>query len=138
MYTHLRRRSRRQLRSSARARTFFQENLDEIAGTINTHYAGSGAVLRGTDQRTMRFSVAAGVDVTPLIDYWGIKPENPTELAAEIARQGLGPSRLIVDTLIRRATEVLPQNSSEFNDHFDRVYPGRPTGGQPALWSWLV
>ena len=110
---------------------FYQENLDEIAGTIDTRYAGPGAVLRGTDQRTLRFSVAAGVDITPLVDYWGIRPENPTELAAEIARQGLGPSRLIMDTLIRRATEVLPQNNSEFNEHFERVFPGRPVGGNP-------
>lgn len=110
---------------------FYQEHVDYNAGTMDTHHAGPGAVLRGTDQRTVRFSVAAGVDVTPLIDYWGIKPEHPAELAAEIARQGLGPSPLIHDILIRRATEVLPQNNSEFNEHFERVFPGRPVGGNP-------
>ena len=110
---------------------FYQEHVDYNAGTMDTNYAGPGAVLRGTDQRTVRFSVAAGVDVTPLVDYWGIKPERPAELAAEIARQGLGPSPLIHDILIRRATEVLPQNNSEFNEHFERVFPGRPVGGNP-------
>ena len=43
----------------------------------------------------------------------------------------LGPSQKIHDMLIERATVVLPQNNTEFNEHFDRVFPGRPSGGNP-------
>ena len=79
----------------------------------------------------MRFSVAAGFDLTPLIHFWGIRPENPAELAAEMTSRGLKPSRAIHDMLLRRATAVLPANNTEFNEHFERQHPGRPAGGNP-------
>jgi len=110
---------------------FLQENIDYEAGTAETNFAGPKAVLKGTDQRTLRFSAAAGFDLTPLIHFWGIRPEHPTELTAELTRRGLGPSQAIHDMLLRRATEVLPANNVEFNEHFERQHPGRPGGGNP-------
>jgi hypothetical protein len=79
----------------------------------------------------VRFSVAAGFDLTPLIHFWGIQPEHPAELAAEMTRRRLKPSPAIHNMLLRRATEVLPADNLEFNEHFERQHPGRPAGGNP-------
>ena len=120
-------------------RFYLQVNLDVESGTFEQPFTPEGVAygrgLSDTDIRTLRLSIAAGVDLTPLIHFWGIDPDDATLLASETANLGLGRSRQVHDMLIERATVVLPQNNSEFLDHFERVYPGMPTGGNPLYGS---
>ena len=81
-----------------------------------------------TDDRILRLSKAAGADLTPLIHFWGIQPEDPKKLAAAIRREGLKPSKKIHDRLQHYKT-VIPMDNAAFRKHTDTVYPkglGKP------------
>jgi hypothetical protein len=101
---------------------YTQENLDLIAGT-----PGDG--LSATDSRILRLSVAAGADLTPLIHFWGIHPENAAALKAKIAAKGLAPSSKVKD-LLTRYRGLIPADKAQFTTHFNAVYPGMPTSSE--------
>ncbi|WP_372796471.1 M60 family metallopeptidase [Pontiella sp.] len=75
------------------------------------------------DDRILRLSIAAGADVTPLIHFWGIQPQNPKALAKAIRKEGLKPSPEIFQRLEHYKT-IIPMSQSEFEAHSKRVYPG--------------
>jgi N-terminal domain of M60-like peptidases/Peptidase M60, enhancin and enhancin-like/Concanavalin A-like lectin/glucanases superfamily len=101
---------------------YYQENLDLIAGT-----PGDG--LSATDSRILRLSVAAGADLTPLIHFWGIHPENAAALRSKIVAKGLKRSTKVKNLLIRYRS-LIPADNAEFAAHFDAVYPGMPTSSE--------
>lgn len=102
---------------------YHQENLDFEAGVT-----GPGATLAGYgyQARTLRLSIQAGYDLTPLIHFWGIHPLEPDALAAEHSARALGPSTK-VRCLLLRYRELVPADNAEFNAFFERLYPGRPS-----------
>jgi hypothetical protein len=102
---------------------YHQEHLDHMADA-----PGDG--LASVDSRILRLSVAAGADLTPLIHFWGIHPEDASALANAIITAGL-PSSTGVRDLLVRYNDIAPADNAEFNAHFERVYPGRPPGGDP-------
>ena len=71
-----------------------QENLDALNGC--TYDSGmhpencdagttpQGALLDRHDSRTLRLSIAAGTDLTPLIHFWGISPTDAVALKAAV------------------------------------------------------
>jgi hypothetical protein len=71
-----------------------------------------------TDSRILRMSKAAGVDLQPLIHFWGVHPEDTAKLKSEIESAGLKPSRAIYDRLKYYQT-VVPTNQAQFNVHYD-------------------
>jgi hypothetical protein len=75
------------------------------------------------DDRILRLSKAAGADLRPLIHFWGIQPENPTELAKAIKRARLKPSDKIKERLEYYKT-MIPMDNDAFRAHSKRVYPG--------------
>ncbi|MDF7799300.1 M60 family metallopeptidase [Pontiellaceae bacterium B1224] len=80
------------------------------------------------DDRILRLSKAAGADLTPLIHFWGIQPENPKALAKAIKKEGLEPSKKIYDRLQHYKT-VIPMDNAAFRKHTKAVYPkglGKP------------
>jgi hypothetical protein len=79
------------------------------------------------DDRILRLSRAAGADLTPLIHFWGIHPQNPSSLAAAMKKEDLKPSRKVYDRLQHYKT-VIPMNNEEFLTHSKRVYPGGLSG----------
>ncbi len=97
---------------------YYQENLDLIAGTPSDG-------LSATDSRILRLSVAAGADLTPLIHFWGIHPENAAALRAKIAAKGLRPSTAVKKLLVRYRGQI-PADKPQFAEHFNAVYPGMP------------
>ena len=101
---------------------YHQENLDFEAGVT-----GPGATLAGYgyQARTLRLSIQAGYDLTPLIHFWGIHPLEPEALAAEHSARALGPSTK-VRCLLLRYRELVPADNAEFNVFFETIYPGRP------------
>ncbi len=81
-----------------------------------------------TDDRILRLSRAAGVDLTPLIHFWGIQPEAPEALAETMRNEGLKPSPRIRERLQHYKT-VIPMDNTAFRAHADVVYPnglGKP------------
>ena len=95
-----------------------------------------------TDNRILRMSKAAGVDLTPLIHFWGIKPENGTNLKSAIADAGLKPSVEIYDRLMYYKS-IIPLNNEQFQTHAHVLYPGTigvgqsPYYGQGWYYVWL-
>lgn len=80
------------------------------------------------DSRILRLSQAANADLTPLIHFWGIQPENPKALVNEMRRARLSPSREIYDRLNHYKT-VIPMDNDAFRKHTKIVFPkglGKP------------
>lgn len=95
-----------------------------------------------TDARIRRLSEAAGCDLTPLIHFWGVQPENPTELRAAIAKRGLRPSVRIYDRLAHYRT-LIPMSRVDFARHAAVIYPGgirpglNPNFGEGWYYVWM-
>lgn len=58
-------------------------------------------------------SVAAKTDLTPLIHFWGVHPDDPAKLKAAMVAKGLTPSPK-VRTLLERYYTLIPRNNAEF------------------------
>lgn len=86
-----------------------------------------------TDNRILRMSKAAGADLTPLIHFWGIQPDNLKDLKASIAAAELQPSDLIYDMLEHYKT-IIPMNNKEFLAHSKILYPKGLTPGASPLY----
>ncbi len=69
--------------------------------------------LSGDDSRTLRMSVAANADLTPLFHFWGIHPDDPAKLKAALLAKGLTPSPK-VRTLLERYYTLIPRTNAEF------------------------
>ncbi len=105
-------------------RDFFrQEHLDYMKGTPSDD-------LEAVDSRILRLSVAAKADLTPLIHFWGVHPVEPAALKQKLAELGIKPSAAVRGHLARYKT-IAPKNNADFNTHYERVYPGRPSGDNP-------
>ena len=86
-----------------------------------------------TDNRIYRMSKAAGVDLTPLIHFWGIQPENGTNLKSAIAAAGLKPSVEIYDRLMYYKS-IIPLNNEQFQTHAHVIFPGTIGAGQSPYY----
>jgi len=75
-----------------------------------------------TDNRILRMSKAAGVDLRPLIHFWGVIPEDAMKLESEIKAAGLKPSAAIYDRL-KYYQSVVPTNVVQYNEHYERFRP---------------
>jgi hypothetical protein len=95
-----------------------------------------------TDGRILRLSRQAGCDLTPLIHFWGVQPDNPAELRAAIAKHGLRPSAKIYDRLVHYMT-LIPMSREEFARHAAVIYPKgirpgqNPNYGEGWYYVWL-
>ncbi|NLI01488.1 MAG: hypothetical protein GX446_18580 [Chthonomonadales bacterium] len=86
-----------------------------------------------TDNRILRMSRAAGADLTPLIHFWGVQPDDPAALRQAISAAGLKPSRLIYDRLVHYKT-LIPMSNAEFAKHARTIYPRGLREGQSPLY----
>ena len=85
---------------------------------------------QGVDHRTLGLSIAAGYDLTPLIHFWGIQPEDPESLKEKILENGLGPSTSLKE-LLMSYKPLIPVTNVEFNDIYETFFPGKPVGPSP-------
>lgn len=82
-----------------------------------------------TDSRILRMSQQAGVDLTPLIHFWGVQPDDPAALRAAIAKAELKPSAKIFDRLEHYRT-LIPMSREAFAQHAAVIYPKGVRDGQ--------
>ena len=105
-----------------------KENLDFIAQTPNDG-------LTNVDSRILRFSRTAGVDIRPLIHFWGVQPNNAAVLKARLDAENLQASKLICDRLVHYKA-ILPANNAQFLVHANAFFGGSiPAGGDPDYGS---
>ncbi|MFI3301641.1 MAG: M60 family metallopeptidase [Rikenellaceae bacterium] len=110
------------------AKLYGWEALDRFWHSANEDYMGAKSYYPKNqnqdpvDSRILRMSIAAGEDITPLIHFWGIHPQNPERLRAQIAEAGLKPSSRIHDRL-NYYLSIIPKDNSAFRQHTSVVYP---------------
>ncbi|MCH9681525.1 MAG: M60 family metallopeptidase [Deltaproteobacteria bacterium] len=107
---------------------FRQEHLDYQGGPNP-----QPTDLDAGDDRILRMSVAANVDLTPLIHFWGIHPVDPDALKDAVAARGLAASPLIEEQ-IRRYRGLIPADNEAFNANYEEIYPGRPETDPSVHW----
>jgi len=110
--------------------------LEGFWHSVNQDYLKGVEYLRNsdpTDNRILRLSQEAGVDLTPLIHFWGIHPEDRAALRRAMVEQGLQPSPLIHDRLVHYKT-LIPRSNTEFAAHAGIVNPKGITGGGSPLY----
>lgn len=107
------------------ARIFGWDTLSRFWGSVQQDYLNGITYPRNsdpTDSRILRMSKAADADLTPLIHFWGVQPDDPAALKASIAEAGIKPSGAIYDMLKHYQT-VIPMNNQEFIGHAEIIYP---------------
>ncbi|MEI6412367.1 MAG: M60 family metallopeptidase, partial [Bacteroidota bacterium] len=105
-----------------------REQLDYIAQTPSDG-------LKDVDSRILRFSRAAGVDMRPLIHFWGVQPKDSMLLRQRINAENLKPSKLICDRLTHYKS-IIPLNNAQFVAHANAFFGGSvPAGGDPDYGS---
>jgi len=126
-------------------RLFGWKPLQDFWHSVNLDYLKGIEYSRNTDptdSRILRLSRAAGVDLRPLIHFWGIHPEDNAALAKALAGEGLKSSPLIYDRLLHYKT-LIPMNNAEFARHAEIVNPGgiregkNPLYGEGWYYVWL-
>jgi Peptidase M60, enhancin and enhancin-like/N-terminal domain of M60-like peptidases len=99
--------------------------------TIEAYYAQNNAVhrgeavaaeiawgLKGDDARILKWSIAAGKDLTPLIHFWGVQPSvaGAATLSSAISAAGLKPS-LVVYNRLEEYQKLIPMDNASFKAH---------------------
>lgn len=95
---------------------WYSESVDFMNGIIyNTNNPDQ-------DDRIYRMSKAANIDLRPLFHFWGIHPEEPSNLQSLIEAANLPASSKIYDRLVYYRSLIL-KNNKEFNAHAYERYP---------------
>lgn len=94
-----------------------------------------GDGLSEVDSRILGFSKTTGVDVRPLIHFWGVHPHDSLALVTALQAAGLQPSKLICDRL-EHYKSIIPLTNAEFQAHAAAFFGGVvPPGGHPDYGS---
>ena len=75
-----------------------------------------GVKLSIVDSQILRWSIAVGWDVTPLIHFWGVQPAYGAALRTAIAAANLKPSAVIYDRLLKYRP-LIPMTNEAFQKH---------------------
>ena len=80
--------------------------------------ADKGLGLNPDEGRILKWSIAAGADLTPLIHFWGVQPstENAAKLRVAIKAAGLKPS-LAVYNRLKVYQGLIPMDNAAFKAH---------------------
>jgi len=119
--------------------------LEDFWHSVNVDYINGIEYPRNTDptdNRILRLSKQAGADLTPLIHFWGVHPEDRIALKKTMVENGLKPSPLIYDRLNYYKT-IIPMDNEAFAKHAKTIYPkgikkgGNPLYGKGYYYTWL-
>jgi hypothetical protein len=113
----------------------YQENKDFM-----DNKPGDG--LSNSDSRMFRFSKEAGIDIRPLIHFWGVQPTDNIKLKKLLDSAGFKPSRKIYDRLMHYKS-IIPMNNADFKKHINVLFPGQtltqgesPDYGEGWYYTW--
>ncbi|MHC4740453.1 MAG: M60 family metallopeptidase, partial [Planctomycetota bacterium] len=95
------------------AKLFGWQVLGDYWYSFNEDYENSVSIDTSIDGLILRLAKAVGVDIRPLLHFWGTHPEDPVALEAAIAAEGLQPSNAILDTLVHYKS-ILPADNAAF------------------------
>jgi hypothetical protein len=127
------------------AKLFGWKPLEDFWQSVNLDFLQGIEYARNadpTDSRILRMSRTAGVDLRPLIHFWGVQPKDNAALKRALNQEGFKPSPLIYDRLVHYKT-VIPMNSTEFAEHAEIVHPRgiragkNPNYGEGWYYIWL-
>lgn len=99
-------------------RLFGWKVLDNFWKSINQDYENGNPWprdVKDTDKYTLRLSEKAGVDLRPLIEFWGIPTQNKATSDEAIKKAGLKPSVKIYD-LLEKYKSLVPKENKAFRD----------------------
>ncbi|MGB7327958.1 MAG: M60 family peptidase N-terminal accessory domain-containing protein, partial [Rubripirellula sp.] len=94
------------------------EELDGQEWTVANF--GSNRTSHNKNDRILRLSREASVNVAPLFHLWGHSPSNQSALSTAMQNEGLGPSVGIYDRMIEARNSV-PQSQAEWNPVKNRM-----------------
>lgn len=89
-------------------------NIEFDGTNLNDSWTEGGRTSHNYNDRILRLSREAGVNVAPLFHLWGHAPSNKTALDASLAAEGLGNSDQIYDRMIE-ARDSVPMSQAEWN-----------------------
>jgi uncharacterized protein (TIGR02145 family) len=115
------------------AALFGWEALESYYQQVNLDYNNGvpPGPLGQTDDRILKMSKKAGVDLRPLIHFWGVHPQDSAALAQAIDSNNLLPSTLICNRLMHYQS-IIPMDSAQFSQHALVYFNGPvPPGGDP-------
>lgn len=96
------------------ARVFGWDKLGDYYRSFNEDYEALGYTPSyDTNDHLLRLSKAIGGDVTPLFHFWGVHPDNLTELRAELLAEGIRASQEVHDLLLHYKT-LIPADNAAF------------------------
>jgi hypothetical protein len=78
------------------------------------------------DKLSLRLSQKAGVDLTPLLHFWGTPPRDAKALRAAVAADRLPPSSRVYDALMDYKA-IVPENNQAFRDFALKWWGKQPT-----------
>lgn len=111
------------------ARLFGWEALDRYWGAFNDEVAEGtfkGKHAYSNDEITIRKCRAAGVDLRPLVRFWGIHEDDADALAAQVAEEKLPPSAGIYDTLVHYKS-LVPKDNKAFREFAQMWWEKQPS-----------
>ena len=82
--------------------------------------------LSAVDSRIFRMSKEVGVDLTPLIHFWGVQPVNADLLKTKMIAADLKPSNVIYDRLVIYQS-IIPMDNAAFEKHARIFLNKKPT-----------
>ena len=118
------------------ANLFGWKVLEDFWHSVNVDYMKGIKYSRNadpTDNRILRLSKQAGVDLIPLIHFWGVQPENRNALRKEMSKNDLKHSAKIYDRLMHYKT-IIPMDNAEFVKHAKTIYPKGIKKGKNPLF----
>ena len=89
-------------------------NIEFDGTNLSDSFDEGGRTSHTYNDRILRLSREAGVNVAPLFHLWGHAPNNASQLNTALANEGLGASAQIYDRLIR-ARDAVPLTQAEWN-----------------------
>ncbi len=115
------------------AALFGWEALENYYHQVNLDYNNGvpPGPLGQIDDRILKLSKAADVDLRPLIHFWGVQPQDSAALSQAINSNNLQPSELICNRLMHYQS-IIPMDNAQFNQHALVYFNGPvPPGGNP-------
>lgn len=95
------------------ARLFGWDVLGAFWYSYNEEYENGQVSDTSNDGMMLRLAESAGVDLRPLLHFWGIQPDDPSALASAISSANLPESAAIYDALVHYRS-IVPADNAAF------------------------